>query len=322
MEELEHFDRRRRGADVDRLDLVEPEHLAQAGEDLRVGLGDLLGELGRDLLAALLEADLASAASSAACIVARCSSGCAAIIVSRPGLQLLPDARHGEEPARAHFGQVGEHLARIVAAGDLQAEHDRQVVVGVALGDVRRGQPRDHAPVLAGTRSAPRGLRRPRAGCGGSAARPSAARSCPRCRSASARRSAAICATDASTSKSGFEPSTSASASVPAGGSPSTTITCSSVATPSRASSTCGRYCCSQISTFASASPQQVADLLGRVGVVDRERRRAEHHRGEVAEVELGAVGEHQRDRLAALDAELRQAAGERVDALAAARPR
>ena len=66
---------------------------------------------------------------------------------------------------------------------------------------------------------------------------------------------------------------------------------------------------------------QQVADLLRRVGVVDRERRRPEHHRREVAEMELGPVGEHQRDRLATDDAQLGQPSGERVDALAQLAP-
>jgi DNA invertase Pin-like site-specific DNA recombinase len=37
-------------------------------------------------------------------------------------------------------------LPRVVADGDLQAEDDRDVVVRVALGDVRVGQPRDDAP--------------------------------------------------------------------------------------------------------------------------------------------------------------------------------
>ena len=57
-------------------------------------------------------------------------------IVSKPGLELLPHARHREEPARPDFGQVGEHLPRVRAAGDLQTEHDRQIVVRVALRDV------------------------------------------------------------------------------------------------------------------------------------------------------------------------------------------
>ena len=64
-----------------------------------------------------------------------------------------------------------------------------------------------------------------------------------------------------------------------------------------------------------------VGDLLGRGGRVDRERRRAERHHGEVGDVELGPVDEHQRHRVAAPDAELVQAAGERVDAVAQLAP-
>ena len=58
VEELQHFDGCGSGADVDRLDLVEPEHLTQAGEDLGVGSSDLLGQLRRHLLAPLLQAHL------------------------------------------------------------------------------------------------------------------------------------------------------------------------------------------------------------------------------------------------------------------------
>ncbi len=99
-------------------------------------------------------------------------------------LELLPDAWHGEEPLGAHVGQVGEHLARVGAAGDLHAVHDRHVVVGVALGDVRGGQPRDHARAPAGTAPAARCRRRCASDCGARAARPSAGPSCRRCRSA------------------------------------------------------------------------------------------------------------------------------------------
>ena len=148
MEELEDLDRRRRGADVDRLHLVEPERLAQPGEDLGVGLGDLLGQLGGHLFSALLEAHLAHARLERGLHRRALLLGLAGDHRLETRLELLPDARNREEPARAHFGQVGEDLARVIAAGDLEAEHDRQVVVRVSLGDVRAGQPRDHAAVL------------------------------------------------------------------------------------------------------------------------------------------------------------------------------
>src|SRR5205085_746170 len=57
-----------------------------------------------------------------------------------------------------------------------------------------------------------------------------------------------------------------------------------------------------------------VADLLGSEGLVDREWRRAKRHRGEVAQVELGPVAHHQRDGVAARDAEAGEPAGERDD--------
>ena len=49
----------------------------------------------------------------------------------------------------------------------------------------------------------------------------------------------------------------------------------------------------------------QVADLLGRIGEIDRERRRPEHRRRQVDDVELGAVAEHDRHGVAPSDPEL-----------------
>ena len=65
-----------------------------------------------------------------------------------------------------------------------------------------------------------------------------------------------------------------------------------------------------------------VLDLLGGVRHVDRERRGADGDRREVGEVELGTVGQQQRDALAALQPEPDEAAGEGVDALAHLGPR
>jgi len=167
--------------------------------------------------------------------------------------------------------------------------------VRVALGDVlppaatrSRAHPR-------GTRSARPDPRSPRAGCGGSAARPfGGPPSCPTCRSASATSSQRSSlqrpdALDVEVRVRALHvPPRRERATEDA--SPSTTITCCS----------CGARCsglehlregiaCSQIAILASAFAQQVADLLGRVRVVDRERRRAEHHRREVAQVETPA---------------------------------
>ena len=101
--------------------------------------------------------------------------------------------------------------------------------------------------------------------------------------------------------------STSSSASMPSGASPSTTITCSRSGSSLRASSTLPRNACSVIRICAPASRDDVLDLVGRVGLVDRERRRPDHHRREVAEVELGPVAEHQGDRVALAQAEPRR---------------
>jgi hypothetical protein len=64
-----------------------------------------------------------------------------------------------------------------------------------------------------------------------------------------------MAATEASTSKPSPEPSTSLKARAPGGASPSTTITCSTLGSCSRAASTCSTNACSQITTRASASP-------------------------------------------------------------------
>ena len=82
------------------------------------------------------------------------------------------------------------------------------------------------------------------------------------------------------------------------------------------------RKACSVMRILAPGVGDHVLDLVGRVGHVDRERRRADHHRREVGEVELGPVAEHQRDRVALRRPSAVQAAGERVDALAQLAPR
>ena len=103
-----------------------------------------------------------------------------------PGLELLPDPRHGEEPRRLDQRQVGDDLARVVAAGDRHRVDDRQVVVGGALGDVRRRQPRDDLrPVGELDHRLDRSRSRP-SGCDARAGRPWADPWCPTCRSASA----------------------------------------------------------------------------------------------------------------------------------------
>ena len=82
----------------------------------------------------------------------------------------------------------------------------------------------------------------------------------------------------ASTSKSGSAPSTSESGVVPSAPSPSTTITCSRPGSSLRASRICGRNAASHEEHLRVGVGDDVLDLLRRVRVVDRERRRAEHH--------------------------------------------
>ena len=68
-------------------DLVEAEHRAQPGEELRVGLRDARGEVVGHRLARLLEAHLLDAPRRAPPAArSRCSSGWPASIVSRPAL--------------------------------------------------------------------------------------------------------------------------------------------------------------------------------------------------------------------------------------------
>ena len=107
-----------------------------------VGLRVLRGELRRDLLARPAPARTFWCPTSIAHFSARLRSRVLLGLDHRleAGLQLLPDARDGEEPGRPHLGQVGDHLARVRAARDRVAEHDRQVVAGRALGDVRHRQ--------------------------------------------------------------------------------------------------------------------------------------------------------------------------------------
>ena len=149
VEELEHRHRRRRGAHVHGLELVEAELPAQLRQHHLVGLRVLLCELVGYRLAGLLQPHLLVAD------VDRPLQRALALRVLlaldhrvEAGLQLLPDAGHGEEPAGPHLRQVGDHLARVRAAGDGVAQHDRYVVAGRALGDVRHGQVGDDASAL------------------------------------------------------------------------------------------------------------------------------------------------------------------------------
>ena len=149
VEELDHLARRGRGPDVQRHQLIEPERRTDLGPHQAVRLRVLLRQLGGDVLPRLLGSHLAQPH------VDGPLGGLLALRILlrlhprlERGLQLLPDARHGEEPGGTHLRQVADHLARVGAAGHGEAEHERQVVAAVALGDVRHRQVRDHAPVV------------------------------------------------------------------------------------------------------------------------------------------------------------------------------
>ena len=114
MEEDEHVARRRRRAGVDGDRLVEAEHRAQPGEQLRLALG---GESRRRRRApARRPARARPCARAASSQRVRLRRPATARWPSMPGLELLQDARHGEEPRRLDRGQVGDDLARVRAA--------------------------------------------------------------------------------------------------------------------------------------------------------------------------------------------------------------
>jgi len=83
VEELEHLDRRRRGADVDRLHLVETEHRAQPGISASAAATVSASSAGTSS-PACSRRTLRIAESSADSMAARCSGGCPAAVVSRP----------------------------------------------------------------------------------------------------------------------------------------------------------------------------------------------------------------------------------------------
>ena len=328
VEELEHLDRRGGGADVDGAHLVEAEHLAQAGEDLLVGRGDLGRELRRHLLAALLQANLLNRRSQRALGLCTLLIGLAGDHRLQAGLQLLPDAGHGEEPVGAHLGQVGEHLARVGAGGDLQPVDDRQVVVGAALGDVRGGQPGDHAGLLGELHhrlDPPHGgeqvavaelhaLRRP-CGAGGVDQREQVLG--PDLRGGlldgGLRLRIAPEGLDLLEREHAFEERLFVGV-VEHDHALEVREVLARLQQPLEVLALDHR-------DVGVGVGDHILDLVGGVGLVDREGRRAERDRGEVDDVELGAVGEHDRERVAAPETQPVQPPGEVAHALAPLRP-
>ena len=156
----------------------------------RVGLRHRRGQLLGHRLARLLELDLADRRVERGLRGLALLVGLAGEHRLEPRLELLPDPRHGEEPRRLDQRQVGDDLARVVAARDRHRVDDRQVVVRGALGDVRRRQPRDDLRAVGELDHLLDALHRGQQVAVRELRRPSAARSCPRCRSASAGRRA------------------------------------------------------------------------------------------------------------------------------------
>ena len=295
VEELEHGERRRRRADVDGLELVEAELLAQLRQHQLVRLRVLLGQLRPGPARRPARARTFWWPTSRAHFSARLALlvllGLDHRLEAR--LQLLPDARDGEEPARPHLGQVGDHLARVRAARDGVAEHDRHVVAGGALGDVRHRQVGDDPRALGEVDHVVErlhrehhvvvreldALRRP-GRAGGVDQREQVVRLDRRALAVDLGRGRPRVA---SRSSNGI-------ASSPAGGVDQDHVPHARRLRARRAAR-CSRNAGSVTTISAPGVVQLVGDLVGRERLVERERRRAEAHRGRVGDVELGPVG-------------------------------
>src|SRR5215211_2639822 len=107
--------------------------LAELRENRLVRLGHSLRKLGRHVLALLLQPDLLERC------LERLLHRATLLLRERghhllePGLELLPDPRYREEPARPHLGEVLDDLPRVRAARDREATEHRQIVADVAL---------------------------------------------------------------------------------------------------------------------------------------------------------------------------------------------
>ena len=172
--------------------------------------------------------------------------------------------------------------------------------MGGPLGDVRAGQPRDDARALGELDEVADALDRGHHVAVHELHALRAARWSPRCRSASGRpRGRARRPTPRRRSPAPARPRRRRGTGRRRGPRRRSTTTCSTSGSCLRASSTPARNCCSVIDDPRARVGDDVLDLLGRVLHVDRERRRPDHHRREVAEVELGPVGDQQGQRVA-----------------------
>ncbi len=146
MEELEHVERDGRGAGSGHRQLVEPEALAQAGEEGGVGAGDGGFEVGRHRVPRVAQPHKLEPGGD------RRVRGLAALggqpregrLDARP--ELLPDSRRGDQQMRAHLGQIARDLPRVGTRRGLEALGQRQRVVQDAVHHVRRREPGDDPP--------------------------------------------------------------------------------------------------------------------------------------------------------------------------------
>ena len=140
------------------IDLVEAEHRAQPREHLLVGLRRPRRRAPR--------APARPPARAGPCGSPHRARPAPPRAPRRAGRRASPPGRPSASPRSAarrrtrsaDHRQVGDDLARVGAAGDRHPEDDRQVVVGGALGDVRRRQPRDHLAAVGELDDLPRSL--------------------------------------------------------------------------------------------------------------------------------------------------------------------
>ena len=315
-EELEHLERAGRGADHVPLAAIEAEPLADLREHkllgARVGTLKFLG----DRLAGLFGAHLAQAEFDR---LER--PGALRLIRLRrnPGLerrlQLLPDARHASEERRVTVRDVREHLHRVRTASDCVTPRHLAVVAEAAIGDVCKRQVRDHHPA----RIRPGHLIDPatfRHLVGVSQL--DALRRTGRARGVDQRqhivgpdRAPALLEVESLTRVRALE---LVERDRVLGRGVEHDQVLDDPGLRDRLPRALEERRLDDHHAVGGVTDQKL-DLLGRRCVVDRERRSAEmHHRG-VEEVELGAVGEHEPNRVAAAHAERVKAAGEPPDA-------
>ena len=209
------------------------------------------------------------------------------------GLELLEDPRHAEEPRRPDLGEVADDLARVRAAGDREAELHREVVRAVALGDVGHRQVGDDVAAAREVQHRVVGVHREEHALVGEL---DALRVAGRARGVDQRQQVV-----------GLDR-------LPGGVEVEVRVALELVEQVDL-DHVLGAHAVAEArlddADLRARVAQHELGLLGGGGVVDRERDGAEVHRGGVEQVELGPVGEHQRHRVAAAQAELVEPGGD-----------